>query len=463
MNKPLKNHRWFHYVKVQRKGTILVITAVVLVALVGLLGLVIDAGLLMTAHRRAQNAADAGATAAAMDMLKGSSAATAIGTAATFVQQHNDLADATLTTNIPPQSGAHQGNSHFVEVIVSSPVQTYFIQVLGTAASRTVTARSVAGWERVAVSAGVIALDANARPGLRLTGNGSLKVNGAVIVNSNGGGLNEDGQSIDNGNSGTAITTSGNGMLYARDVQSVGGVSDLAKIKNFVAGNSESPLHTGIVAQSDPYQFLPPPTTATGAVATDYGSVNLSGNSSVTLSPGVYSSISVSANVDVTFNPGIYIIAGGGLTMSGNSTLTGSNVMIYNTGSDYNVNTGLPDSGDGTNPPPATGNPTFGQLSISGNALLNVTPYANPSSPFDGLVFYQRRHNTQPLKLAGNGSSDVMEGTVYAKWADLDLSGNGTFNSQFVVRTLELTGNGTLTLDITNQHTAKSDLVYLVE
>ena len=165
----------------------------------------------------------------------------------------------------------------------------------------------------------------------------------------------------------------------------------------------------------------------------------------------------------MSLNPGIYVIEGGGLSMSGNSTLTGSNVMIYNTGSNYNVNTGLPDSGDGSSSPPAAGNATFGGVSLSGNALINLTPYSNASSPFDGLVIYQRRLNTQPMTLSGNGSSDVLKGTVYAKWAPLDLSGNGTFNSQFAVQSLNFSGNGTLTLNVAGQQFAQTYQVFLVE
>lgn len=446
-----------------RAGTILVITAIVLISLVGMLGLVLDAGQLMTAHRKTQNATDAAATAAAMDMIAGGSNGTATTTALTFVQDYNGLPGATVVVNIPPASGPHAGNSQYVEVIVSNPFTVRFIQVLGISPSQTVTARAVAGWEGVAVTAGVIALDRNARPGVNLTGNGTLKVNGTILVNSDGGGLAADGSPINNGNTGSAIITSGNGKLYALDVQSVGGVSDITKIKNYDTSIAQSPLHTSTVIQSDPYQMLPPPTTANGAVATYYGAVKLSGNTTVTLSPGVYTSLALSANVDVFLNPGIYVILGGGLSMSGNSTLTGEGVMLYNTGSDYNVSTGLPDSGDGTSLPPAPGNPTFGSVEITGNAAINLTPYTNSSSPFDGMVLYQRRLNPMPLKLAGNGSSDVLSGTVYAKWAPLDLSGNGTFNSQFVVQRVEISGNGTLVLDIEGQHLSQSDLVFLVE
>lgn len=450
-------------ISIPSKGTILVITAVVLVALIGLLGLVIDAGQLMSGHRRTQNAADSAATAAAVDLLAGRSNSIVRATAATFVQQHNALSTATVTTNIPPASGAHQGNNHFVEVLVSFPVQARFIQVLGLSSTRSVTARAVAGYEGVGVSAGVIALDSKARPGVKLSGNGSLIVNGTVLVNSDGGGLTEGGQAINNGSSGNAITTAGNGSLFALDVRSVGGVNNPAMIRNYDTSSSQSPLHTGAVVQTDPYQLLPVPTTMNGAVATNYGAVDLSGNQTVTLSPGVYNSIKTSANVEVTMSPGVYIITGGGITMSGNSILRGDGVLIYNTGSDYNVSTGLPDSGDGNKAPPASGGASFGGVSITGNAILAITPYVNSSSPFDGMVLYQRRLNTQPLKLAGNGTSDVLSGTVYAKWASLDLSGNGTFNAQFIVKDVELTGNGTLTLDFTSQQLANSELVYLVE
>lgn len=463
MRKPGQAQRRPSFQQKRRAGTILVITAIVSVVLFGLLGLVIDAGQMMSAHRMTRNAADAAATAAAMDLLTGRSHATVIATATTFVKDYNGLESATLAVNIPPASGPHAGNSQFVEVIVSNDVPMAFIQVLGIGSEQTVKGRAVAGWEGVNIPAGVIALDRNARPGIDLTGNGSLIVNGSVLVNSNGGGMTESGLPINNGSGGTAITTSGNGTLYAKQVMSVGGVSNSSKIKNYDSSNPKSPLETGSVGLPDPFQYLPPPTTAQGAVGTNFGAIKLSGKASVTLSPGVYTSIETSANVQVTLNPGVYIIAGGGISMSGNSELRGSGVMIYNTGSDYNVNTGLPDSGDGNSLPPALGNPTFGGVSISGNAQLALTPYVNSSSSFDGMVFYQRRLNTEPLKLSGNGSSDVLSGSVYAKWAPLDLSGNGTFNAQFVVQRIDISGNGNLTLDVSGNIFARSDQVFLVE
>ena len=52
-----------------RRGTIVVMFAILLVALVGVVGLVIDLGLMMGTHRQAQNAADAAALAAAVERI----------------------------------------------------------------------------------------------------------------------------------------------------------------------------------------------------------------------------------------------------------------------------------------------------------------------------------------------------------------------------------------------------------
>lgn len=447
------------------KGTILVIAALIMSAIVGLIGLVLDVGMLVTTHRQSQNAADAGAMAAAFDMLQGKSSSTAAATATTFVQQHNGLNAAVVTINIPPVSGPHAGVVNYAEAIVSSNVATRVMRVVGVPARSTVTGRAVAGWEGTNVAAGVIALDTSARPGLSAVGNGSYRVNGTVYVNSNGGGLDDQGRPINNGNSGSAISLTGNASIYARDVESVGGYTKTgnAGIYNYDPHNPQSPLHTGAPTAPDPFISVPPPTTANGAVATNYGAVRLTGNQTATLNPGVYTSISLSGNAGATFNPGIYVITGGGMSLSGNGNVTGNGVMIYNTGSDYNVNTGLPDSGDGSSSPPAAGNPSFGGVSLSGNGTILFTPYSNPSSPFDGIGFYQRRLNTQDVDITGNGSVGPFKGTIYAKWATMNLTGNGSFAAQFVVASLRLTGNGSITVDATGQNLGKADQVFLVE
>ena len=92
-------------------------------------------------------------------------------------------------------------------------------------------------------------------------------------------------------------------------------------------------------------------------------------------------------------NAGTYIIEGGGLTVSGNASITGSGVMIINAGSSY----------------PATGG-TYGGISLSGNGTYSLTPPA--SGTYTGIVIWQPKDNTKALALSGNASG--MTGTVYA-------------------------------------------------
>jgi len=447
-----------------RRGAVLVLTALLLPVLLGVTGLVIDAGLLMVSSRKAQNAADAAATAAAVDLLLGRSLATARTTATTYVRTHNRLARANVTTNIPPTSGPYQGNSKYIEVIVRTPVQTVFIQVLGVNSERGVRRRAVAGIQGSSTGAGVMMLDPARRPGFSASGNGSLNVNGMVVVNSDGGGMNERGQPINNGNSGSAIRLSGNARLTAVDILSVGGITTSGNAGTHDYNNTRrNPLRTGMPISPDPLLNLPVPTTANGAVAAFHPEVSLSGNQSVVLSPGVYPSIRMSGNADAVFSPGIYIITGGGMSLSGNGDVSGTGVLIYNTGSDFNVYTGMPDAADADNPPSAPSTTKFDDVSLSGNGQVRFTPIDDPSSPFDGLGFYQRRWNTQEVSITGNGNIGAFRGTIYAKWAGMALSGNGRFAAQFIVRDVTLSGNGDITVDATGQKLIQVNQARLVE
>src|SRR5271166_1726238 len=137
----------------KRPGKTLAMFLLLTPALLGMVGLTIDGGLLLVTYRQTQNAADAAALAAAVDLIRGS-AGTASATATTYVQTYNNMSGATVTINIPPASGPHSSgstNSQYAEALVSYPFQTSFIQVLpGVNSSQTVKARAVAGYEDVA-------------------------------------------------------------------------------------------------------------------------------------------------------------------------------------------------------------------------------------------------------------------------------------------------------------------------
>jgi hypothetical protein len=171
----------------------------------------------------------------------------------------------------------------------------------------------------------------------------------------------------------------------------------------------------------DPLAGLSGPNTS--GVSND-GSVNLS-KGSWTINPGIYSQITVSGNSNLTMTGGTYIIEGGGLTVTGNASINGSGVFIYNAGSNY---------------PNSAGN--FGGISLSGSGTFNLT--AATTGTYAGLLIFQSRQNTRALSFSGNAMAG-MTGTIYAPSALLSMSGNASLQSPLVVGTLNLSGNVSLT------------------
>ena len=240
-------------------------------------------------------------------------------------------------------------------------------------------------------------LDPSAGGALSLSGNASIKLTGGVYVDSS---------------SSTALSASGNAAVKAsvidvhgrrpeerqRQLQSRAGHGGGARCRS--AGVAGEPSTSGL---------------------TSYGSESLSGNSSATIKPGIYSQITVSGNGTLTLGSGTYIIEGGGFSVSGNASVSGSGVMIVNAGSNY----------------PSTGG-TYGGITLSGNGSYNLSPPT--TGTYAGIVIFQTRDNSKALTLSGNASG--MTGTIYAPAAQLAESGNAALNAAIIVDTMTISGNG---------------------
>ena len=92
------------------------LVAVSMPAIVAIVGLVFDAGMLLTNRQNIQHAADAASTAAAMDLLLENCVSDRDRDRVELLQTLNGFGRGTVTTNIPPQSGPYAGNSAYVEV-----------------------------------------------------------------------------------------------------------------------------------------------------------------------------------------------------------------------------------------------------------------------------------------------------------------------------------------------------------
>ncbi len=250
----------------------------------------------------------------------------------------------------------------------------------------------------------IYVLDPTAGGALTISGNAGINIPGNIVVDSN---------------SSSALLASGNAAVHAAVISVKGNFK-----KSGNATLSPTPV-TGISSIADPLASLSLPSLAG---LTSYGAVSGAGNSSVTLSPGIYTSIQMSGNAIVTMSPGTYIIKGGGFSVSGNARVSGSGVFIFNAGSTYN---GTTDGG------------SLGAITLSGNGTISLTPPT--SGTYNGILIFQARDNTKALTLSGNAMQGIT-GTIYAATAQFVESGNAQVGStnnsiSLVVDTLTISGN----------------------
>jgi hypothetical protein len=252
----------------------------------------------------------------------------------------------------------------------------------------------------VSIGPSIIVTNSTASGALSVSGNASINLPGLVAVDSS---------------SATALSASGNAQITGTVIDVFGGVKK-------TSGATMSPAPTTGVSLADPLAAMVGP-CVTGL--TSYGSVSVSGSSQKTIGPGIYSQISVSGNASLTMTAGTYIIEGGGLTVMGNASLSGSGVFIYNAGSNY------PNSG---------GN--FGGITFSGTGSFNLS--APTSGSYAGILIFQSRQNTRALSFSGTAMAG-MTGLIYAPNALLSMSGNASLQSALDVGMLNLSGNVNLT------------------
>src|SRR3954447_7937365 len=279
-----------------QKGNFVVVTALMLPALVGMVGLGTDYGLWTYTHQTMQSAADSGAVSAATAYLASGNTgmsvqANAVTSTYGFV---NGTKGVTVTVNRPPASGKYVGNQSAVEVLIKQPQTPGFSAVLQPKAFD-ISTRSVA----LANADGkgcVLALN-QALSGTA-TGQGGTKVN-----------LNNCSL-YDNSADASGLTVGGSATLSALSVNVVGGISGQASI------TTTQGVQTGVAPAVDPYAGVTNP-TPTGPLTASCCS-----HGAETLNPGIYKTgMKLVAGANITLNPGVYYIEGSGLDVGGGATL----------------------------------------------------------------------------------------------------------------------------------------------
>ena len=398
----LRDHR-FNAVR-RRRGSALALLAVSLVLIIGVMAVTIDGGLLMAERRHAQSVADATAYAASGSLYqnyaadKGLDRTGAVKKKALAIAAGNGYANdgttSTVTVNIPPLSGPFTGTSGYAEVLVSYSQPKLFSALWG-AGTMSVTARTTARGIAIAPDIGLLLLDPSMSASLDARGNGAVNIpNGSVVVNSSDS---------------AAVRFRGNGTVTALETDITGGISDSK-------GGLQGPLKTGVVTTPDPFASLPVPDPTSMPVQTATGTI---------LNPGRYvGGINLSNSAAVTLNPGVYYLDGGGLSFNGSGSVTGTGVVFYNA--------------------PKTASDT---VNLSPSGALTLTPPT--TGTYRGIEIFQDRNSTVGMSMAGNGSM-LVNGTIYAAKAEIDLAGNAaidSYGSQIIVNNVRLVGNGTITIN----------------
>jgi hypothetical protein len=368
------------------KGSIMFLGALTMVVVTAFMGLAVDA-CYMYYHRRAmQAAADAGAYGGALEILRGNSSN--ITSAAKNDSSLNGFADGsdnvTVTVNAPPTSGTKTGDTNFVEVIVSHPQPTWFMNILH--------------FDTVQVKARAVA-------GIGSTGNGCVYTLNRDTSNSNNG-------FFVNGTTNSAFAC---GVFSNANFRAVGGACVVAPTVNYTGTYSNSSSGTDCgpgnvtagVPVVDPLlnKFSIP--SYGSCTANNYKVTN---GTTVTIPSGTYcGGISISGSVqNIVFSGGSYILVGGGLTINGSVNVTGTGVTFFDTYPNSQSN-------------------KYGAISITGSGTVNLS--APTSGTYKGLLFYQ---DPRVSWSASNGSSisgganSVYDGIIYFPTTDLQYSGNSS-------------------------------------
>jgi hypothetical protein len=403
-----------------RRGVVAPLVALCLIALISFVAIALDGGLLLDQRRSCQAAADAAALAAVEDLYYnwqansgsdtgGTAKAAALANAAAN-GYNNDGVSSIVTVNIPPTSGNFAGLAGYAEVIIEYDQPRGFSGIFASGAIP-VRARAVARGLWVPFNNGIIVLHPTAPNALFANGNGSTTVKGANII-------------VDSNNSMAAVTV-GNALI-----------SDIGKATYIVgknpgySGDFQGTVLTGQYPVPDPLAYLPEPDPSTIAVQT----VPSTGTS-ITLQPGRYvGGLSFSGQTSVTMLPGVYYMDGGGFSMSGQGTLTATGVMIFS------------DTG----------------LSVTGQGAVTWSPPT--SGIYKGISYFQDRTSSATALVAGNGLYNVT-GTFYVAGGLTDLQGNGdaSIASQVVTLLMKSGGNGVTNINWAAGVTAPTRIISLVE
>lgn len=442
----------------RRRGAVLIWVAIIGMALIGMIGLAMDAGVVMLAGNQLQTAADAAALAGAWRVKESAGAARLEAFKIAYKNKaaglpvklrdnpgNGETGDIVVgvytrfpseTCESPPCFEATTTNPNAVRIrarrtdtSLTGKVPLVFgsapgFGVNGVNVARTATAMLVGG-----TGSGIVILQDNAliACALWLLGNTSLVVENAdgyegaapIYVNSD----------HDRAVCLQYMTSTASPELIAPEINITGDIDiDEGVTLDAVVNHGTSPVE-------DPLADLPSPSTTS---APNLGKITSSG----VYGPGYYpGGIALTGDAEVNLQPGVYILEGPGLHVKDQARLTANGVMIY-------VRQGNVD------------------MTTTGAVRITSMPMTG-GNPFGGVSIYQARGNARESKIFATDGQLFLEGTLYFPSAQLILRGSSDhLGSQLVAWRTSVEqpgGQGQFTINYDGRFPVRNYAVFLVE
>jgi hypothetical protein len=328
----------------------------------------------------------------------------------------------TVQVSNPPRSGDYAGNSSYIQVSITSEVNTAFAHLVFSGPLQTTVEAVSRVWpkEPFAVGNALYAAKEHDCKGIWFTGTGDTVItDGNVYSNSDASEKNCQSGVQDGAGNVTVVTT-----LTDPPVDPPYKILVVGKFDEGGSG-SVSPLPVDN-APPDPLRSVPRPDCST---LEDEGAVHVNAGEEADLVPGRYESITFSTpDSIIKLSPGMYCVtgdkgfSGNGGTVMVDGPLDGPGVMIYL---------------------------QQGPFDLGGNTVVNL--FAEPKenvlidpsgNDWKGMLIYVDPDNKSVVKITGTSESNY-KGTIFAPFSNCTIQGTGDsigLSSQVICYTVKVAG-----------------------
>ena len=387
------------------RGQAIIVIVLSIIGIVGISSLAIDGGNALIDRRKTETAASAAALAGAVTRVKGGDWRAAALAAARMNGYDNNGVTNTVELNTPPLNGPYVGNSEYIEVIVTSHLQTYFGPVIGipqiTSVANVVSRTKPAKYGQMFDGYALVSL----APHSTCDTKRSFWIHTEATINLTGGGI-----FVNSDNPDCAFMQLGSGSIRVQDTSpiTVVGGADIQKTGLI----STVAVQTGAVPISYPPAFQMPKVGCGSNIAT----VDLVTGS---MTPGNWEEPGDFPPEGVNnLDGGVYCISGD-VVIGGGTRLTGNGVLLI---------------------------VEQGEVRISSDAEVQLTAPTNGNGA--DLLIYMPLDNHSRIAINGNANSSF-RGTILAPSADIRLNGPDSkygLHSQIIGYYIEVDGQNKIVI-----------------